>query len=266
MSQTYELAAARRDRIGKGAARATRRDGMIPGVIYGGGEPPVPIKVDYRTLDAKIRGGGFLTTVATIDVDGAKIRVLPRDFQLDPVKDLAIHVDFLRVKPGTRVRVDVPVRFINESAAPGIKRGGVLNIVRHAIELDCSADAIPTHITIDLSGLEINDSVHISEVTLPEGTKPTITRNFTVATIGAPAAVKDEARAAAEAAAAAALAPPVEGEEGAEAAAAPAEGEAPAAGAEAAKGVEAGKPGAAPAAPAAKAAPAAPAKKEGGKK
>jgi large subunit ribosomal protein L25 len=226
----------------------------------------VPIKVDYRTLDAKIRGGGFLTTVATIDVDGAKIRVLPRDFQLDPVKDLAIHVDFLRVKPGTRVRVDVPVRFINESAAPGIKRGGVLNIVRHAIELDCSADAIPTHITIDLSGLEINDSVHISEVTLPEGTKPTITRNFTVATIGAPAAVKDEARAAAEAAAAAALAPPVEGEEGAEAAAAPAEGEAPAAGAEAAKGVEAGKPGAAPAAPAAKAAPAAPAKKEGGKK
>ncbi len=258
MGQTYELAAALRDRIGKGAARATRRDGMIPGVIYGGGEPPVPIKVDYRTLDAKIRGGGFLTTVATIDVDGAKIRVLPRDYQLDPVKDLAIHVDFLRVKPGTRVRVEVPVRFLNESAAPGIKRGGVLNVVRHTIELDCSADAIPTHITIDLTGLEINDSVHISEVQLPEGTKPTITRNFTVATIGAPAAVKDEARAAAEAAAAAAAAPVVEGEEGADAAA-PAEGEAAAAaGAEAAKGADAGKKPEAAAAPAKK--------PEGGKK
>jgi large subunit ribosomal protein L25 len=257
MSQTYELAAARRDRIGKGAARATRRDGMIPGVIYGGGEPPVPIKVDYRTLDAKIRGGGFLTTVATIDIEGTKIRVLPRDFQLDPVMDLAVHVDFLRVKPGTRVRVDVPVRFLNESAAPGIKRGGVLNIVRHTIELDCSADAIPTHIAIDLSGLEINDSVHISQVTLPEGTKPTIARNFTVATIGAPAAVKDEARAAAEAAAAAALTPVIEGEEGA-AAAAPAEGEAAAA-ADAAKGDAAAAP--------AKGAAAAPAKKpEGGKK
>jgi large subunit ribosomal protein L25 len=253
MGQTYELAAARRERIGKGAARATRRDGMIPGVIYGGGEPPVPIKVDYRALDARIRGGGFLTTVATIDVEGTRIRVLPRDYQLDPLKDFPVHVDFLRIKPGTRVRVDVPVRFINESAAPGIKRGGVLNVVRHAIELDCPADAIPASITVDLTGLEINDSIHISQVQLPEGTQPTIKRNFTVATVGAPAAVKDEARAAAEAAAAAALAPAAEG---VEAAAAPAEGEAPAAG-EAAK-AEAGKKPEGAAAPAKKS--------EGGKK
>jgi len=252
MGQTYELAAGRRDRTGKGAARATRRDGMVPGVIYGGGEPPVPIKLDYRTLDARIRGGGFLTTVATIDVDGAKIRVLPRDFQLDPVRDLAVHVDFLRIRPGTRIKVDIPVRFINEATSPGIKRGGVLNVVRHTIELDCPADAIPGSITVDLTGLEINDSVHISEISLPEGTRPTITRNFTVATVGAPAAVKDEARAAAEAAAAAALAPPVEAVEGAEAeAAAPAEGEA-------APAAEAGKKGA-EAAPAAK-------KAEGAKK
>ncbi len=147
MSQTYELAAARRERTGKGAARATRREGMTPGVIYGGGEPPVSIKVDYRTLDARIRGGGFLTTVATIDVEGSKIRVLPRDYQLDPVQDTATHVDFLRVKPGTQIKVDVPVRFINESAAPGIKRGGVLNIVRHTIELICSPESIPGSIT-----------------------------------------------------------------------------------------------------------------------
>jgi large subunit ribosomal protein L25 len=233
---------------------------MIPAVIYGGGEPPVSIKIDYRTLDAKIRGGGFLTTVATIDVEGSKIRVLPRDYQLDPVADTAAHVDFLRVKPGTQIKVEIPVRFINEAAAPGIKRGGVLNIVRHTIEMICSPESIPGSITVDLTGLEINDSVHISQITLPEGVRPTITRNFTVATIGAPAAIKDEARAAAEAAAAAAAAPVVEGE-AAEGAAAPAEGAAPAAGGDAAKA------GAAPAKEAAPAKGAAPAKKpEGGKK
>ena len=267
MGQTYELAAARRERTGKGAARATRRDGMIPGVIYGGGEPPVSIKIDYRTLDAKIRSGGFLTTVATIDVEGSKIRVLPRDYQLDPVGDTATHVDFLRVKPGTQIKVDVPVRFVNEAAAPGIKRGGVLNIVRHTIELICSPETIPGAITVDLTGLEINDSVHISQIALPEGTRPTIARNFTVATIGAPAAIKDEARAAAEAAAAAAAAPVVEGE-AVEGAAAPAEGAAPATGAEAAKGDAGAAPakgGAAAAAPA-KGGTAAPKKPEGGKK
>lgn len=217
MAQSYELAASPRERIGKGGARMSRREGLIPGVIYGGGEAPVAVTLQQQEVSKRIFGGGFLTTVATLSVNGAKVRVLPRDYQLDPVKDFPLHVDFMRIAAGSRITLEVPVHFVNELASPGIKRGGVLNIVRHTIRVSCLADAIPDHITCDLTGLDINDSLHISAVTLPEGVKPTISRDFTVATIAAPAGLKEEA-AAAQAAAAAA--------EGAEAAeAAPEEGE-----------------------------------------
>jgi large subunit ribosomal protein L25 len=220
MGTAYELTATVRDKVGKGAARATRREGQIPAVIYGGKQPALPISLSYWEIDQKIHGGGFFTTLATIDVGSEKIRVIPRDSQIDPVSDRPLHVDFLRVLEGARLTIDVPVHFINEGAAPGIRRGGVLNIVRHTVNITCPAEAIPEQLICDLTGLDINDSLHISSVALPEGVEPTITdRDFTVATIAAPAGVKEEIRAAAEAAAA------EEGEEGEEAAAAPGEEE-----------------------------------------
>lgn len=198
MSDTYELKAEARERVGKGSARELRRNGKIPAVIYGDKQPPLAITVPYKEIFYKIHGGGFMTTVTTIDVDGQKIKVLPKDYQLDPVRDFPMHVDFLRVSKHTEVNVNVPVRFINEEKAPGIKRGGVLNIVRHEVELHCAADAIPEFIEIDLTGLEINDSIHISAVKLPKGTKPVIAdRDFTIATVAAPAGLKSEEGAAA---------------------------------------------------------------------
>lgn len=202
MANSYELTASPRERTGKGAARATRREGLVPGVIYGGGEPPLSIALPFKELDLKIHGGGFLTTLANIRVGKDAIKVIPRDYQLDPVKDRPVHVDFLRVIAGSRITVNVPVHFINETASPGIKRGGVLNVVRHTIEVSCLAEAIPSHLTADLTGLEINDSLHISKVPLPEGVRPTSTeRDFTVATVAAPAGIREEARTAAESAA-----------------------------------------------------------------
>ena len=202
MSTPYELTASLRERTGKGAARATRREGKIPGVIYGGNEPPVAVKLDHRQVERHILAGGFLTTLGTIDVDGSKIRVIARDFQLDPVMDIPLHVDFLRVSADSRLALEIPVHFVNETASPGIKRGGVLNIVRHTIELYCPADQIPEFITADLTGLDINDSLHISQIALPEGVRATVARDFTVATIAAPAGIKEELRGAAAAAAA----------------------------------------------------------------
>jgi len=222
MGASYQLTATVRDKVGKGAARAVRRQGMIPAVIYGGKEPPIAISLPYRELDLKVHAGGFMTTVAEITVDGETIRTLPRDFQLDPVADRPLHVDFLRLVAGSTITVEVPVHFANEAGSPGIRRGGVLNVVRHRVELECPADAIPDHIVADLTGLDINDSLHISAISLPEGVKPTVVRNFTVATVAAPAGVKEEIRAAAEAAAAAGEVP--EGAEEAPAAAEP-EGE-----------------------------------------
>jgi large subunit ribosomal protein L25 len=228
MGTTYELTATVREKVGKGAARATRRDGLVPAVIYGGKQPPLAISLADRDVYYKIHGGGFFTTLATIAVGGEKVRVIPRDYQLDPVNDKPVHVDFMRVIPGSRLTIDVPVQFINDIAAPGIKRGGVLNIVRHTISVTCSADSIPERIVCDLTGLDINDSLHISAVTLPEGVKPTVARDFTIATIAAPAGVKEEMKALAEAAAAAKAAAEAAAEtEGEEGAAAPgAEGEA----------------------------------------
>jgi large subunit ribosomal protein L25 len=193
MSEPYELKAEARDRVGKGSARAVRRNGQVPAVIYGEKQPPLAIALSYKEIYYKIHGGGFMTTVATIDVGGRKIRVLPKDYQLDPVRDFPLHVDFLRVGRGTEVNVAVPVHFVNEEDSPGLKRGGVLNIVRHEVELHCPADAIPESLTFDVSGLEIGDSIHISAITLPAGVRPVIAdRDFTVATIASSSAMKAE--------------------------------------------------------------------------
>ena len=202
MSDTNVLKAEARERVGKGSARELRRNGKIPAVIYGDKQPPLAITLSYKDIFYKIHGGGFLTTVATIDVDGKKIQVLPKDFQLDPVKDFPIHVDFLRVGRNTEVNVNVPVHFINEEKSPGIKRGGVLNVVRHEVEFHCPANAIPEFITVDLSGAEIGDSIHISAVQLPAGVKPVISdRDFTIATVAGSSAMKSDASEAEETAA-----------------------------------------------------------------
>lgn len=208
MSQaSYELKAEAREQVGKGSARAVRRNGKVPAVIYGDKQPPLAIMLSYKEVFYKIHGGGFLTTVATIDVDGKKIQVLPKDFQLDPVRDFPMHVDFLRVGKNTLVNVNVPVRFINEEKSPGLKRGGTLNVVRHEVEFNCPANAIPDFITVDLEGVEIGVSLHISAVKLPEGVKPVISdRDFTIATVAGTSAQKSEADEAADAAVAAAAA------------------------------------------------------------
>ncbi|WP_274426554.1 50S ribosomal protein L25/general stress protein Ctc [Chelativorans sp. YIM 93263] len=199
--QTDVLKAEARERVGKGSARAIRRNGKIPAIIYGDKKEPLSITLPYKEVFHRIHSGGFMTTLATIDVNGEKIQVLPRDYQLDPVRDFLMHVDFLRIGKGSVVTVNVPVHFINEEESPGIKRGGVLNVVRHEVEFECPATAIPEYIEVELAGLEIGDSVHISAVKLPEGVKPTITdRDFTIATVAAPAGLKAEEEEGAEAA------------------------------------------------------------------
>ena len=194
MSQIHNLSAEPKERAGKGAARAARRAGRIPGVIYGAKQPPLMITLDPQEMSREMRGGGFFTTLFDVKVNGGSERVLARDLQLHPVSERPLHVDFLRVSSTTVVVVEVPCHFVNDEESPGIKRGGVLNVVRHTLELSCRADAIPNEIVIDLTGLEIGDSVHISQIDLPEGVTPTITdRDFTVASIAAPSVVKEEA-------------------------------------------------------------------------
>lgn len=198
--ETYELKAEARERVGKGSARELRRNGFIPAVIYGDKQAPISIAINTNEVTKRIHAGGFMTTVATIDVDGKKYQVLPKDYQLDPVRDFTMHVDFLRVSGNTQVTVEIPVHFVNEDKSPGLKVGGVLNIVRHEVEVHCPANAIPEFFTVDLSGHKIGDSIHISEVTLPKGVTPTIAdRDFTIATIVAPAAGIDESAAEGEA-------------------------------------------------------------------
>jgi large subunit ribosomal protein L25 len=204
MATLKELKAMARPRAGKGAARAVRREGNVPGVIYGDNKPPLPIAINHITLRQNIYAGHFLTTVYELDIDGERARVIPRDYQLDPVKDLPIHVDFLRLGEGARVRVRVPVHVKNADQAPGVKRGGTVNIVEHAVELYCPADAIPRAIDVDLTGLEMNRSVHLSDLSLPENVRPAIRRDVTLVTIVAPSGYLEEQRAAAEAAASAA--------------------------------------------------------------
>jgi large subunit ribosomal protein L25 len=207
MAEVHSLKVAPRERAGKGAARAARRAGLVPAVVYGNKQPPALIAIEPRELFREISKSGYYVTLFDLEVGGDKQRVIPRDVQFDPVTDRPIHADFMRVSADTRLTVNVPVHFRNQEAAPGIKRGGVLNIVRHEVELVCSPDTIPQSIDIDLTGLDIGDGVHISMVTLPAGVRPYITdRDFTIATIAAPSAIRMEAQEAAEAAAAAAAA------------------------------------------------------------
>jgi large subunit ribosomal protein L25 len=206
MATVNEIKASTRTSAGKGAARAERRAGRVPGVIYGGGQPPLHIALDHAELKQKIFAGHFLTTVAEVEIDGKKHRVIPRDFQVDALKDLPIHVDFQRLGIGATIRVSVPVHTINSEASPGIKRGGTANIVTHAIEVRCPADAIPQAIEVDLSGLEINHSRHLSDITLPPGVQPLSRADQTLVTIVPPSGYAEELKAAADAAAAAATA------------------------------------------------------------
>jgi len=188
---TYELKAEARDRVGKGSSRELRRNGLIPAVIYGDKQAPISIALSTNEVTKRIHAGGFMTTVATIDVNGQKISVLPKDYQLDPVRDFTMHVDFLRVSADSRVTVEVPVHFINEDKS-AIKTGGVLNIVRHEVELVCPANDIPEFLTADLEGLQFGDSIHISNIKLPKGVETTIDRDFTIASIVAPVAEEAE--------------------------------------------------------------------------
>lgn len=194
MANVIEIKASARPRSGKGAARTARREGLVPAVIYGAKTEPVGINVDFNEIFKTINRGRFLATIFDIVIDGQKTRVIPREFQLDPVKDVPVHVDFLRVTPESRIRVRVPSRFINEAASPGMKRGGVLNIVRREIEVYCPPDAIPEVFEFDLTGLEIGRSIHISAIKLPPGVRPTIgDRDFTVATIAGALTKEEEA-------------------------------------------------------------------------
>ena len=184
MTTLKNISATRRDRAGKGAARAVRREGRVPAVIYGGGQAPVSISLDFKETNRLIYAGHFLTTVFSIDVEGEKIRAIPRDFQLDVVRDFPMHVDFLRLGEGATIRVEIPVHFVGQDVSPGLKGGGALNIVRHSVEFTVLADNIPDFITVDLSNAKLGDSLHISAVKLPEGAKPVISdRDFTIATI-----------------------------------------------------------------------------------
>jgi len=256
MATVKELNATTRPAGGKGAARAVRRAGRVPGVIYGNNQPPVTISVDDRELRQRILAGRFLTTIYDIDLEGKKHRVIPRDFHLDAVRDFPVHVDFMRLGEGSTIRVSVPLHLQNAGTAPGVKRGGTVNIVTHTVELECGVDNIPQFIEADVGLLEISHSLHLSDVKLPKGVRSLSREDVTLVTIVPPSGYAEEAKAAAAGATAAAPgAAPA-------AAAAPAAGaKAPAAGAKApAAGAKA--PAAGAKAPAAKA----PAAKAGDKK
>jgi large subunit ribosomal protein L25 len=235
MTQATLLAAELRDRALKGTARAIRRQNKVPGVIYGDKQSPIMVSVERNILTRLVEAPGFFIRLVDLEMDGKKHRVLPRDVQYDPVSDRPIHIDFLRVSANTKIRVGVPVVFTNAEKSPGLKRGGALNIVHHEIEVTCSPENIPAKFEISLEGLQINDAVHLSLVTMPEGVKLTThDKDYTIATIAVPSAIRaeaEEAAAAAKAATAAATAAPAEGAAAAPAdgAAAPAAGAAPAA-------------------------------------
>ena len=218
MSEQLTLSAETRDRAGKGASRHLRREGRVPAVVYGNNEEALSIHLEEKALVKAMANGHFMNSVVMIDAGGSTTRTLPKDVQFHPVTDRPVHVDFLRIAEHATVTVAVPIRFVNEEASRGLKRGGVLNAVRHELELVCDAAEMPEEIIIDLAGTDIGDSIHISQVTLPKGTTSAITdRDFTVATIVAPSGVKSEAAdAAADAAAAEAVAAddvPLVGEE-----------------------------------------------------
>ncbi|MGB7419499.1 MAG: 50S ribosomal protein L25/general stress protein Ctc [Erythrobacter sp.] len=191
MSDALTLPAERRERAGKGASRALRREGRVPAVIYGGKDKPIPIHVEEKELVRQLMTGHFMNSIVQVEVDGKQVRTIPKDVALDPVSDRPTHADFFRLSKDSKIEVDVPVVFINEEQSPGLKKGGVLNVVRHELELVCQSDKIPDQIEIDVSGREVGDSIHISEITLPEGSQSAITdRDFTIVTLVAPSALK----------------------------------------------------------------------------
>jgi len=257
MSKIVQLKATQRGRAGKGASRAVRREGLVPGVVYGDKQGAQMVSLNYRELEPHIQTGRFMSTLVDLEVEGKVIRAIPRDVQFEPVRDFIVHVDFLRLGKASRIAVDIPVRFKGHELSPGIKAGGSLNIVSHTLSLYCSADFIPDEITIDVAGMNIGQSIHMSDIKLPEGVTAVSRDDLTLCTIAAQAKeeVVEE------------VAAPVDVP--ATAQKAPAEGEAAAAPAAGAKGAApaAGAKGAAPAAAAAPAkgaapAPAAPAPKK----
>ncbi|MDB5693338.1 MAG: ribosomal protein L25/ral stress protein Ctc [Alphaproteobacteria bacterium] len=216
MSEQLTLSAEMRERAGKGASRAVRRTGRVPAVIYGQKQEPLSIHVEEKALVKMLSTGHFMNSVVMIDVAGGPTRTLPKDVQFHPVTDRPLHVDFLRIAEHSTVTVNVPIRFVGEDRSRGIKRGGVLNAVRHELELICDAASIPDEVEIDLSGLDIGDSLHFSHVTLPEGATSAITdRDFTIATMVPSSGMKMDAEDSAAEAAAEAAAPevPVVGED-----------------------------------------------------
>ncbi len=247
MTQVTTLAA--EGRANKGTARAIRRSGQVPAVIYGDKQPPITISLDRNILARQLERPGFFIRLLDLEMDGKKHRVLPRDVQYDPVSDRPLHIDFLRVSSSTKVRVGVPVVFLDADKSPGLKRGGTLNIVHHEIEIMCAPDKIPERFEVSLEGLQINDAVHLSKVKLPADIKLTThEKDFTIATIAVPSAIRaeQEEAAAAKVAAETAAATPAEG-------AAPVEGAAEGAAAPGAADAKKGDAKAAPAGDAKKA-------------
>ncbi|MDA9552967.1 50S ribosomal protein L25/general stress protein Ctc [Emcibacteraceae bacterium] len=183
-----------RTKAGKGSSRAIRREGRLPAVVYGAKKEVAAITVDFVDIQKLLNTGAFLSTTYDIEIDGGKKEmVLPRDVQFHPVRDWPMHIDFLRLAQDATIAIMVPVHFLNEEESPGLKGGGIINAVRHEIELDCPASNLPEAIEIDLTGLELGDSVHFSDITLPEGVTPIIDdRDFTIATIAAPSGLKSD--------------------------------------------------------------------------
>jgi large subunit ribosomal protein L25 len=197
MSQSVEMNAEMRERVGKGAARAVRRTGRVPGVVYGDKQEPRLVSVDPRDIRKGLEAGVFFSTIYNLKIGSEIERVIPRDLQMHPIKTMPQHVDFLRVSADTQITVEVTVHFLNEEECPGLKRGGVLNVVRHEVEVLCGIDNIPQGFDIDLTGLDIGDSIHASKLDLPTGVELTITdRDFTIATIAAPTVASEEEEAA----------------------------------------------------------------------
>ena len=191
MSAALTLPAEARERAGKGASRQLRREGRVPAVIYGGKEDPIMIHVEEKELVKQLMTGHFMNSIVEVEIGGKKVKTLPKDVALNPVTDRPEHADFFRLAKGGKIEVSVPVVFLNEEASPGLKKGGVLNVVRHELELVCDNDKIPGEIEVDVTGKEVGDSIHISEVQLPAGSESAITdRDFTIATLVAPSALK----------------------------------------------------------------------------
>jgi large subunit ribosomal protein L25 len=237
MATVKELKATARPSVGKGAARAERRAGKVPGVIYGNNQPPLPISVDDRELRQRILAGRFLTTIYDIELEGKKHRVIPRDFHLDPVRDFPVHVDFMRLGEGATIRISVPLHVQRAESSPGVKRGGTVNIVTHTIDLECAAENIPQYLEADVGALEIGHSLHLSDIKLPTGVKALTREDATLVTIVPPSGYAEEQKAAAAAAAGGAPAAGAAPAAAAPAAAAPAAGAAaPAGGAKAPAG------------------------------